>query len=446
MKRYKDELGARKEAPVASKRETMFDFTRCQKPNGKIYGSPNRCRPPAVEIGPKVKESPPSAREGIQEELNKLKYDLITYHGDKSEQARVSEILRKIRDLLKKTDDKHLVANTSHWVGVVTNKIKISGPGSFKQVSLAGKSFLRKYENRLKYVRSTLERAEKLEVALRDRSRKVAEEGKPGWIKEKLRLSSSIKRVARRRRVAESRLSETMVSIREDLLRSRLSDRDVSILVDRVKFSGPNLDLQQTRKHVEEFVRMFNGKGLSEVNEKSGLRDQVSAIVIDSSRRAYAIPDKGYVVSNGTKQTLFHELGHVVEGQRGWLRDFSERWRDTRAFSLKRAYEEKESQRLVGDGKDVKVPFEENTLKTTGQNVPVFRLKDMVPLRNFEYREDEKAVVDTFLSPYLGKMYDSGWTEIVSSTMEHFSEPYLMGHLFKRHPDLFYLGVGLAST
>lgn len=31
----------------------LFDFTRCQRPNGKIYGSPGRCRPPAVEIGAK---------------------------------------------------------------------------------------------------------------------------------------------------------------------------------------------------------------------------------------------------------------------------------------------------------------------------------------------------------------------------------------------------------
>jgi hypothetical protein len=70
----------------------------------------------------------------------------------------------------------------------------------------------------------------------------------------------------------------------------------------------------------------------------------------------------------------------------------------------------------------------------------------MLPLRGKGYRKDEVAVIDNFVDPYMGKVYKDRFTEVVSMTIEHFSEPYLMSSLFKSHPDLFVLGVGLAST
>ena len=45
------------------------DFTRCQRPSGKIYGSRFKCRPPAVEIGAKVQTQVPakdSGRKGVR--------------------------------------------------------------------------------------------------------------------------------------------------------------------------------------------------------------------------------------------------------------------------------------------------------------------------------------------------------------------------------------------
>ena len=201
---------------------------------------------------------------------------------------------------------------------------------------------------------------------------------------------------------------------------------------------------EQTRKHIEEFARMFNGKGLEKTLEKEGSRQELYHLVIDPNQRAFAYPRTGHITSNGQKQTLFHEIGHIMEAQRDWLLTYSNRWRDSRAFSLEKAYKNPDTQKLVGDGSATKVPYIMETLPSTKQTVPVFKLSDMIPLQKAGFKPTEVAVIDTFLSPYLGKKYDDGFTEIVSSTIEHFSEPYLMSHLYKNHPDLFSLGVGLA--
>jgi hypothetical protein len=76
----------------------------------------------------------------------------------------------------------------------------------------------------------------------------------------------------------------------------------------------------------------------------------------------------------------------------------------------------------------------------------VYALNDLPPLKGKGYKKDEVAVVDTFVNPYIGKVYPDKLTEVVSMTVEHFSEPYLMAHLYKSHPDLFAMGVGLATT
>jgi len=231
-----------------------------------------------------------------------------------------------------------------------------------------------------------------------------------------------------------------------------LSEEKVQLLVSRVALMPPKgsitLDQEtvaQTRKHLEEFTRMFNGRGMLEVLEKKEERKQLSQLVIDPAQRAFAMVNTGFVTSNGGKQTLFHEIGHIVEGQRDWLLNYSNRWRDSRAFSVQKAYDHPETQKLVGDGKTTKVPYTLETLSTTRKTVPVVKLNEMLPLKGMDYKPEEIAVLDTFLSPYLGKRYKDNFTEIVSSTLEHFAEPHLMAHLYKKHPDLFTLGVGLAT-
>lgn len=389
----------------------------------------------------------------LRDTINRNSYDLRTlreYNPEKKDELKALE--RKTLTLIENIKDPVTKAQLLFETSKASGKLKVSKAGSLTDTLRKGNAFLKEYDEGLRSTVSILRKANALEKQLRELSKKLEVDREPGWIKKKLRVSGAIMKVARHRGNAEARLQAKMQGIREQLLKTSLSEEKVQLLVSRVALMPPKgsitLDQEtvaQTRKHLEEFTRMFNGRGMLEVLEKKEERKQLSQLVIDPAQRAFAMVNTGFVTSNGGKQTLFHEIGHIVEGQRDWLLNYSNRWRDSRAFSVQKAYDHPETQKLVGDGKTTKVPYTLETLSTTRKTVPVVKLNEMLPHVGMNYKPEEIAVLDTFLSPYLGKRYKDNFTEIVSSTLEHFAEPHLMAHLYKKHPDLFTLGVGLAT-
>jgi hypothetical protein len=341
-------------------------------------------------------------------------------------------------------------------VGRLTGRIKIGGPGSLKETQSAGARFLREYDEGLRSTTSIIRRANALEEKIRQRIEliKSGEDRNPGWIKRRLRLSTALMRLSKRRGDAEQRLEAKMEGIREEMLKTKLSEKEIFRLTNSVSISNPPgakkstpQEIAETRKHLEEFVRMFNGKGLTEIMAgESDFRSQLAYLNLNPSQRAHAITNTGFITTNGNKQTLFHEIGHIVEAQRPWLRDHAERWRNVRAFTLARAQADPETQKLVGGGSNAPVPYSLQKVASTGQETPVYKFKDMIALRDHGYKEDEIGFVHRYMSPYLGKIYNSGITEVISMTSEYFAAPHLMAYLYKRHPDLFALGVGLANT
>jgi hypothetical protein len=390
----------------------------------------------------------------LRDTINRNSYDLRTlreYNPEKKDELKALE--RKTLTLVDNVKDPVAKAQLLFETSKASGKLKVSKAGSLTDTLRKGNVFLREYDEGLRSTVSILRKANALEKQLRELSEKLEVDREPGWIKKKLRVSGAIMKAARHRGDAEARLQAKMQGIREQLLKTSLSEEKVQLLVSRVALMPPKgsitLDQEtvaQTRKHLEEFTRMFNGRGMLEVLEKKEERKQLSQLVIDPAQRAFAmVNNTGFVTSDGGKQTLFHEIGHIVEVQRDWLLKYSNRWRDSRAFSIQKAYDHPETQKLVGDGKTTKVPYTLETLSTTRKTVPVVKLNEMLPHVGMNYKPEEIAVLDTFLSPYLGKRYKDNFTEIVSSTLEHFAEPHLMAHLYKRHPDLFTLGVGLAT-
>jgi hypothetical protein len=391
----------------------------------------------------------------LRETINRNSYDMRTlreYSPEKKEELKALE--RKTLTLVDNVKDPVAKAQLLFETSKASGKLKVSKAGSLTDTLRKGNAFLREYDEGLRSTVSILRKANALEEQLRELSKKLEADREPGWIKKKLRVSDAIMKVARHRGNAEARLQAKMQGIREQLLKTSLSEEKVQLLVSRVALMPPKgsitLDQEtvaQTRKHLEEFTRMFNGRGMLEVLEKKEERKQLSQLVIDPAQRAFAmVNNTGFVTSDGGKQTLFHEIGHIVEVQRDWLLKYSNRWRDSRAFSIQKAYDHPETRGLVGNGKRTKVPYTLETLSTTKQTVPVVKFNEMLPLRGMNFKPEEVAVLDTFLSPYLGKRYkDNACTEIVSSTLEHFAEPHLMAYLYKKHPDLFTLGVGLAT-
>lgn len=434
---------------------------RAEEINSKIYNVRKSALERSQELGSKGERSLEDfedayykgfasslSKQNLENEIGRQIYDLNTYKGDKTERERVKGIVKNLRTLIENHPDESRRAEESFRLDTLIGKVKLPKPGSFGQTAKAGAEALKGDMEGLKSAASILRRANSLETELRRLSKLEVEEKKPGWIRRKLRISSSIMKLAQKRGNAEARLNAKMEGIRKRLLESTLSEAEVERLAKRVTltFEGtPKLQAKDTLDHTREFIRMFNGKGLIEVSDKDDKKPQLSRLVINPEVRAFATSNTGFITSNGSKKTLFHEVGHIVEGQRTWLSDFSIRWRDSRAFSKGKAEKTSESQRLIGGGGAPAVsPVYEGT--QSGRKAPVYALDDMLPLRGKGYRKDEVAVIDNFVDPYMGKVYKDRFTEVVSMTIEHFSEPYLMSSLFKSHPDLFVLGVGLAST
>lgn len=99
------------------------------------------------------------------------------------------------------------------------------------------------------------------------------------------------------------------------------------------------------------------------------------------------------------KRTLWHELGHWIEHNNPLARAI------VRQFFARR---------------------------TAGER-PV-SLASLLPRHG--YRRDEIALRDQFINPYMGKIYSSGSTEILSMGLEYLSSPELAAKLAKEDPDM----------
>jgi hypothetical protein len=71
---------------------------------------------------------------------------------------------------------------------------------------------------------------------------------------------------------------------------------------------------------------------------------------------------------------------------------------------------------------------------------------DAVPLSTLspkgDYEDDEVALEDSFVSPYIGKQYKSGDTEVHSMGLEHFASPELFVKLYQQDPEHVFLTLG----
>lgn len=170
-------------------------------------------------------------------------------------------------------------------------------------------------------------------------------------------------------------------------------------LLKRVEFGKDLSDIQkqQISDMLVEFHQVTNGMGAKTIKK----------IVADSDR-AYTNPDGlvdvGKVVK---KQTVFHEFAHHIEISDPKVAKLAAQWRDAKS--------------------DQSGVHKMSTL--TGDKT---------------YRDDEVAVKDKYLDPYVGKVYkDSDYTEVVSMGVEHFSSADKMKQLYDKDPDHYHFILGL---
>jgi hypothetical protein len=355
---------------------------------------------------------------------------------------------KELRSLLPHIEKGREKDNLIRTYGVITGRIKSADVGSLGETSKAGRDFMKGYKDRLDSALSILRRANLLEEELK---RRIANsEGLR--LREKMALKKAFYRIQSRGIQADARAQKIMEEMRGELLKTKLSDKEVNELLSRVSVTARNASpgqstdsaVAQIKGHLEEFARMFNGKGFVEVDKDGVVGFTVRDIAVDVANRAYA--QGNFIQTNGNKTVTFHEMGHIVETGRGWLEGHAVQWRDSKAYTLSQLKDDRSHDHYLKGVNGEMIPHAMRTGED-GRSIPVFRLNDMPPNRGRGYDPQEIVVMDKFMAPYMGKVYEGmNASEVISMAMQHFASPGEMRVLYQAHPDLFETIVGMANT
>ncbi len=237
---------------------------------------------------------------------------------------------------------------------------------------------------------------------------------------------------------------------KEAIANSTVTRRELKDVLAKVDISG---DVKATRERIksemEEFGLMFNGAGLTKKGKFiRGRSNQIKTVQVRKGR-AHNQPEykgtefskikvpgdsEGYFGENDAKATLFHEIGHSLEGF------------DEKNMNLALAFR---NNRIKSD-----FPVSPKKLKGTIMD---------------GYAQRESVLTDSFISPYVGRPYkqrtsatstpanqmpkglkpgqeyDSA-TEVISMGVEHFSDPESMFRLYQADPEHFYMILSLTRT
>ena len=237
---------------------------------------------------------------------------------------------------------------------------------------------------------------------------------------------------------------------KEAIANSTVTRKELKDVLAKVDISG---DVKATRERIksemEEFGLMFNGAGLTKKGKFiRGRSNQIKTVQVRKGR-AHNQPEykgtefskikvpgdsEGYFGENDAKATLFHEIGHSLEGF------------DEKNMNLALAFR---NNRIKSD-----FPVSPKKLKGTIMD---------------GYAQRESVLTDSFISPYVGRPYkqrtsatstpanqmpkglkpgqeyDSA-TEVISMGVEHFSDPESMFRLYQADPEHFYMILSLTRT
>jgi len=248
------------------------------------------------------------------------------------------------------------------------------------------------------------------------------------------------------------KFEKQMETLRNKMLETNLNDAQVDKFIKNTKITSWKAPQKtQIRGYLNEYIRMFNGNGF--VDSANG----VPAITkIGKAKRGSCKFWEGSLTTQfkssmfGTpttvsKSTTFHEITHAVEVANPKLNKFMQSWRTNKGFTDK---EKIRANMVRKEGMSVYGPSQQ-----VGK--PVYRLKDITSTK-YDPRED--ALVNDYMDAYMGKVYKPydfkrfgidekiEATESLTMTVERFADPQKMGALYKQHPELFELIVGMSRA
>ena len=202
----------------------------------------------------------------------------------------------------------------------------------------------------------------------------------------------------------------------------------------------------QIRGYLSEYIRMFNGNGF--IAAPNGVPPITK---IGKAQRASNSYWKGQMSTSGgrtvSKSTTFHEITHSVEVMNPKLNNYMNEWKFKKGFTdnakIKEVIHNKKA--YAGSG-----------ASDLAKKKPVYKLKDITRI-NYDARE--KAFVDKYLDPYMGKIYEPDTfvkrfgiegapesSEVLTMTVQQFADVENMPRILADHPDLFELIVGMSRA
>ncbi|BAZ19405.1 hypothetical protein NIES4073_02750 (plasmid) [Kalymmatonema gypsitolerans NIES-4073] len=184
-------------------------------------------------------------------------------------------------------------------------------------------------------------------------------------------------------------------------IKKKHGELDAQALVDKINFQNLGEITTQTLKSTyQDFFELTGGKGAR----------SIKTLKYDDPRAYASRYDNTINIGKGAeKGTQFHEAGHHVEYESKDLQMAMNIWRNQRAYSL--------------------------------------QYKSLKELTGIDYDDDEVALENKYLDPYVGKVYANDSTEVLSMGIEHFTDAKAMRRLRetdKQHFDLI-MGVILAD-
>lgn len=236
-------------------------------------------------------------------------------------------------------------------------------------------------------------------------------------------------RLVDRKSRATAVVAEAMQGLRTKMLKSTLSKKEITALVQGVNWSEWGTKSRLVKPDTAEFIAMFNGQGFTATQTGSWIKK----IVPDSSGRGFNTGDGVASVRVSNKGNLFHELTHTIEMQRPQMGEAAQEWASRRAFTAT----------------DKRIPEAlKDRVQQTVRDKPIYKLNELLPQSG--YKDHEIVWVDDYLDPYMGKFYQNKYsgaaaTEVWTMAVEHFANPSDMAKLARKHPDLFQMVVGLSQ-
>ena len=247
-----------------------------------------------------------------------------------------------------------------------------------------------------------------------------------------------------------------MAKIKEKMLETSLTDVQVDKFANQVNISSSftGSEQAQIKSIFREYIRLFNGAGFTEA--ANGVP---AANTVGKARRASCTFWKGKFSTSVNRQgvvnksTTFHEITHIVEVANPKLNKYMNEWKFNQAFGERGATKVSKELR----DKFMAKPRSPSSWEMTEKlEKPVYTLRSITG--NTGYRSSEVAFLDKYKDAYMGKVYDMfdydysyikgkiNPSEVLTMSIQEFADPTLMGKLYRTHPDLFELVVGMSRA